>query len=102
MKRKSSRRSSSSQTATREHEAGRELAGVALEKPGQFLGALSMIKALEENETKQVSMQKNLMEIRKAFWQVLPDEEVTASQRNNTPHLLDRAFIRNLEVLKNE
>ncbi|MBT1700860.1 DUF4175 family protein, partial [Fulvivirgaceae bacterium PWU4] len=82
------------------HEAGRELASVALEKPGQFLEALSMIKALEENETND-TMQK-LMGIRKAFWQVLPDEKVTASQRNNTTHHLDRAFIKNLDALKNE
>lgn len=83
------------------HEAGRELAGVALEKPGQFLEALSMIKALEENETND-TIQKSLMSIRKAFWQVLPDEKVTAAQRNNTTHHLDRAFIKNLEALKNE
>lgn len=83
------------------HEAARELAGVALEKPGRFLEALSTIKALEENE-KNDTMQKSLMDIRKAFWQILPDEKATASQHNNTTHHLDRAFIKNLEALKNE
>lgn len=84
------------------HEAGREIAGIALEKPGQFLESLSMIKTLEENEITQENMQRTLMGIRRAFWQVLPDEKVTASQHDLTTHQLDRAFIKNLEALKND
>ena len=84
------------------HEAGRELAGVALERPGQFLESLSLIKSINENEVKDQDMLKTLGTLKKTFWKVLPNEKNSADQFNNTTHPLDQAFIKNLEALKNK
>lgn len=82
--------------------AGSELAGIALEKPGQYLKTLSYLKALDENEVKRENISKTLEEIRNSFWGILPHRNITAHQTEHSIHALDQAFIKNLEKLKND
>lgn len=82
--------------------AGNELAGVAIQQPGNYLKSLSLIKSLLSKEIKPEKARPTLMTIREAFWKALPPEMVSPAAKSNTMHLLDERFIQQLEVLKNE
>jgi hypothetical protein len=80
--------------------AGNELAALALKQPGNYLTALSAIKALNENEVKESEITKTLLSIQKAFWKALPQESIPLQQRKQTLHALDKAFLKNLDGSK--
>jgi hypothetical protein len=79
---------------------GNELSALALKYPGQFLKALSLIKSLNEDELKEYEIAKSLAEVRKAFWQALPTQPVSPEQSSQTVHMLDKAFLKNFDDLK--
>jgi hypothetical protein len=83
-------------------DAGSELSGRALEEPGKYLLALSRIKALNEDELSQEHIKENLVHIRKAFWQALPQETISPDRPTHPAHALDLEFVKNLDALKNE
>jgi hypothetical protein len=83
-------------------DAGNELSSRALEEPGKYLHALSRIKALNEDELTAEQINGNLLHIRKALWQALPQEPISPDQSTHPAHALDIEFIKKLEALKND
>jgi hypothetical protein len=83
-------------------DAGNELSSRALEEPGKYLHALSRIKALNEDELTPEQINENLIRIRKALWQALPQESISPDQLTHPAHALDMEFIKKLEALKND
>lgn len=81
--------------------AGQELSVVALSQPGKYLKSLSLITALTENKIEADKKVEALKEIRKAFWNVLPNETTSPQSTQQSLHAIDQSFIRNLEALKN-
>jgi hypothetical protein len=79
---------------------GNELSALALKYPGKFLKALSLIKALNADEINADEFSNALTEIRKALWEALPSQPVSLEQSAQTVHSLDKAFLKNLEELK--
>jgi hypothetical protein len=82
--------------------AGNELAGIALEKPGINLHALSLIKSLTNGEISARKIKPSLSEIQKTLWQVLPHETTSPTQHTLTAHQLDDAFLKNWENVRHE
>ena len=82
--------------------AGNELAGIAVQQPGNYLKSLSLIKSLLSNEVKPEQVKPTLIIIRDAFYRALPSEMVSPATKLNTMHPLDQKFIQQLQVLKNE
>ena len=80
--------------------AGQELAVVAIAQPGRYLKSLSLLKALTENEVNPAEKRNALLEIRSAFWNVLPKEVSSPQAGSQTPHALDQRFLDNLKALK--
>lgn len=80
--------------------AGQALAALALEKPGQFLKSLSLIKTLNEENITGSSLTDALTEIRHALWIALPQETTSPVPQPQATHALNRAFLQNLETLK--
>ncbi|MEX2233352.1 MAG: DUF4175 family protein [Cyclobacteriaceae bacterium] len=83
-------------------QAGQELAALALENPGNYLHALSLIKSLTENELPAEEIQKSVLFLREVFWQVLPKEMASPDRSFESIHGLDRTFINHLKSLKND
>ncbi len=81
--------------------AGQELSVVALNQPGKYLRSLSLITALTENKIEADKKVEALKEIRKAFWNVLPNETTSPQSKQQSLHAIDQLFIRNLEALRN-
>jgi hypothetical protein len=82
--------------------AGNELAGVAVQQPGNYLKTLSLIKSLLSNEIRPEQVRQALITIREAFWKALPTEMVSPTTKSNAMHPIDQKFIQQLEVLKHE
>lgn len=78
---------------------GRALSALALERPGQFLKSLSLIKTLNEENITGSSLTGALTEIRRALWLALPHEATSPGPQPGTAHTLNRAFLQNLESL---
>ncbi len=81
--------------------AGQELSVAALSQPGKYLKSLSLITALTENKIEAEKKAEALKEIRKAFWNVLPNETTSPQSKQQSLHAIDQSFIRNLEALRN-
>jgi hypothetical protein len=79
---------------------GNELSALALKYPGKFLKALSLIKALSAGEINDDEFSTTLTEIRRVLWEALPSQPVSPEQSAQTVHSLDKAFLKNLEELK--
>jgi hypothetical protein len=82
--------------------AGQELATVAMEQPGQYLKALSMIQAILGEKVEPERSAATLTEIRKSFWTVLPHTAPAPSRLPATTHALDQTFLNNLEIQHHE
>jgi hypothetical protein len=98
-------RSDSSLSATARQaflNAGDELAALALNEPGKYLHALSVIKSLSDNEVDAEDLRHRLLFLRKVFWSVLPKEMAAADKAVDGHHNLDRAFMNNLKSLSND
>lgn len=83
-------------------QAGQELAALALDEPGNYLHALSVIRSLSEDEIPPEELRMDLLALRKVFWKVLPAEMPAADKTIKGVHNLDRAFIKNLKSLTND
>jgi hypothetical protein len=82
--------------------AGQELASVAIQQPGRYLKTLSSLKSLAANDLERSRIRPTLLEVRRALWQLLPDETPSPQSSRRTPHNLDDEFLENLERLKRE
>jgi hypothetical protein len=82
--------------------AGGELAALALNEPGKYLHALSVINSLSDNEVDAEDVRNRLLFLTKVFWSVLPKEMAAADKAVDGHHNLDRAFINNLKSLSND
>ncbi len=80
--------------------AAGELTVVAIEQPGRYLKALSLLRALSQNELEPAKRYPALMEIRKTFWNLLPEESESPQVNSKTSHQLDEQFLITLEELK--
>lgn len=74
--------------------AGNELAGAAIEQPEIYLARLGALRALLNGEAGE----KELQEIRDAFWRLLPSSPRVATGRLNAAHGLQDAFIQQLKA----
>jgi hypothetical protein len=90
------------QQRTNLHAAGNELAALALKLPGNYLQALSDLKAIAENKTETTDLRKKLADIQKAFWAVLPNEAPSPTQRGTGAHPLDVKFLQELKAKVND
>jgi hypothetical protein len=84
------------------HAAGDELAALALKLPGNYLQALSDLKAIAENKTETTDVRAKLLEIQKAFWAVLPNEAPSPTQRGRGAHPLDIKFLEEFKAKVND
>lgn len=82
--------------------AGRELAALAVEEPGNYLNALSIIKVLTQDKLPPDERANSLLILREAFWHVLPRKSDSPHKLLQSGHSLDRAFIENLKPPGNE
>ena len=78
---------------------GQALSALALERPGQFLKSLSLIKTLNEENLNGASLTSALTEIRRALWIALPQESTSPGAQPQTTHALNKTFLQNLEKL---
>jgi hypothetical protein len=81
--------------------AGQELAPLALQQPA-WLPALSLMKKLSEKEENPSERKKQLQQVRKLLWQVLPAKSAAPTQQATTVHRLDQLFIQQLEGKEND
>ncbi len=81
--------------------AGQEIAQLALERPVEFLPALTIIKNITDKIDSSAWVE-NLNHLEMVFWKVLPAEEVNGKSNTRSIHQLDESFIKNLENLKND
>jgi hypothetical protein len=82
--------------------AGQEIASLALQKPGEFLPALSMIKRIQQNDVKPGELKLILRQLQVILHAALPIQNANAASGKASANSLDQSFIRNLEKLKNE
>lgn len=79
--------------------AGQELAVIALDEPGNYLHALSVIQSLTEDEVPLQDVRENITVLRKVFWKVLPKEMAKPGKTTGSLLELDRAFIDHLKPM---
>jgi hypothetical protein len=84
------------------HNAGIELARRALERPGNFLNALTLLKSLDEDNLSKQKVKSSLVEIQKAFWLAIPNGKTTPNTRATFTHAVDKIFLKNLDALSND
>jgi hypothetical protein len=78
-------------------QAGNELAGAILVQPGINLRSLTLLRSLIQADRPYTDEKSTLLEIRKAFWEILPPQIPSPTQHQTTLHRLDQYFIKNLE-----
>lgn len=76
--------------------AGQELATLAIEEPGNYLNALSLIKALNQDTLPPEKKANSLLILRQTFWEILPEKNAYPRKTVQSAHSLDHAFIENL------
>jgi hypothetical protein len=77
-------------------QAGNEISGIALQKPGEYLKTLSLIQDLLQGNVPQEKITVSLMTLRSTFWTVVPQKTPTPDSKTLLLHELDREFIENL------
>jgi hypothetical protein len=82
--------------------AGQEITSLALQKPAQFLPALSLIKNIQENQVKQGELRSSLLQLQRIFHAALPLQNINAASVKSSPTSMDESFIKNLQKLKND
>ncbi|HRI79577.1 MAG TPA: hypothetical protein PLR06_08580 [Cyclobacteriaceae bacterium] len=82
--------------------AGNELAGIAIEQPGEYLETLSLIKAVAENEISTAAIKPALQKIIASCWNALPPGTASPSRKKRSLHPLDRSFVKHFDLQKNE
>jgi hypothetical protein len=82
--------------------AGQEITSLALEKPAQFLPALSLIKNIQENQVKPGELRSSLLQLQKILHAALPLQNTNATSVKGSSTSMDQSFIKNLQTLKND
>jgi hypothetical protein len=82
--------------------AGQEISALAVEKPLEFLPALSAIKELNEGESKSEETQQLMKLLLARFWKALPSNQKTGIRSTESHHALDRSFIEKLQGSTND
>jgi hypothetical protein len=82
--------------------AGRELSSFAIEYPGKYLVALSLLKTLSENETNKKELPELLEKLRNSLFDRLPEKTPSPAQHAKSRHELDKIFIQTLEAMRHE
>lgn len=82
--------------------AGNELASIAINQPGNFLDALSTIKAVIEGNSDSTSVHAQLELIQAAFIQALPPRDASPMQRRSATHPLDMKLLEEIKARTNE
>jgi hypothetical protein len=77
-------------------QAGNEISGIALQKPGEYLKTLSLIQDVLQDKVPQDKMIESLRTLRATFWTVIPPKTSTPDSKSLMLHELDRQFIENL------
>jgi hypothetical protein len=77
-------------------QAGNEISGIALQKPGEYLKTLSLIQDVLQDKVPQDKMIESLRTLRSTFWTVVPPKTSTPDSKSLMLHELDRQFIENL------
>jgi hypothetical protein len=84
------------------HSAGDELASLALKAPGNYLQALSDLRAVAENKSDSTNLRSKLEDIQKVFWVILPNEAPSPTRRAAGAHPLDVKFLEELKAKAND
>jgi hypothetical protein len=82
--------------------AGQELSMVAIEKPLIYLKSLSLLKSLSDGEVSGDQMRDDLLQIRKSFWNVLPQQPASPNKQSAGITKLDQEFLKSFERIRNE
>jgi hypothetical protein len=82
--------------------AGREISSFAIEHPGKYLVALSLLKTLSENETDRNELPELLEKLRNSLFDILPEKTTSPAQLAKSRHELDKIFIQTLEAMRHE
>lgn len=92
----------SSQNKEQLHRAGRELAAVVLEQPGQFLEGLSLLKKVTDDAVDKRELPVVLKSIQNIFWKVLPQNPISPKRNELMLHNLDAQFLNSLEQFQHD
>ncbi len=84
------------------HKAGQELALIAIEEPGRFMEALTLLKGIEEHQMTKKELAFSLLTIQKILWRVLPQQSLSPSKAGTITHSLEQQFMESLRELKHE
>jgi hypothetical protein len=82
--------------------AGQEITSLALQKPAQFLPALSLIKNIQENQVKPNELRSSLLQLQRILYSALPLQNTNATSAKGSSTSMDQSFIKNLQKLKND
>ena len=76
--------------------AGNEMAQQAIEFPGRYLESMSHLKALIDGEV--VQNPTALLKIRKALWEIVPDQPATPALHPTAASAIDQQFLKRMEA----
>ena len=82
--------------------AGRELSGVAIDKPLIYLKSLSLLKSLTDEQLPSDQIHEALLQIRKSFWGILPHQSSSPNKQSASSTKLDQEFLRSFEKMHHE
>ena len=82
--------------------AGQEITPLALQKPAQFLPALTLIKNIQENQIKPGELRSSLTRLQRILYKALPNQDTNAATAKGSSTSMDQSFIKNLQELKND
>jgi len=74
-------------------QAGAELSAAAMQQPGRYLEALSLLHAWTDNELTDADRMRAMVSIRAAFNQVLPAKALHPARGKQSTHRLDEMFL---------
>lgn len=82
--------------------AGNELASIAISNPGNFLDALSAMKAVVDGNVDDETLRPKLEIIQSALLQAIPGEDATATRRSRAVHPLELKLMQEMKKRPNE
>jgi len=82
------------------NKAAQEVAIEALKTPLVYLKSLSLVKSLNEKKIEEDEMTNTLLEIRKSFWKILPQQTSSPVKRTTVSNKLNEEFIKAMSKIK--
>ncbi|WOK07605.1 hypothetical protein RT717_03080 [Imperialibacter roseus] len=76
--------------------AGNEMAQQAIEFPGRYLESMSLLKALIDDDFVQNKIA--LLKIRKALWEIVPEQPATPALHPTAASAIDQQFLKRMEA----